>query len=101
MSNDSPSQKSGDNEEEIFESPPEPEDHIGTEGREIWIRKEKEVLTEFLPKYKDLARKEKQPFLKQTVLPEIKKIWGARYMNIDRDKEKKMEWRVKKTVWFV
>jgi hypothetical protein len=65
----------------------------------IWVAQELEIMRGFLVQYKGLGRKEKRPFLRQTAIPAIKKVWGARYKDIDeRDKEKKREWRIKKTV---
>ena len=64
----------------------------------IWVARELEILRDLLVQYKGLSRKEKRPFLRQKAIPAIKNSWGPMYKVIDKDKEKKREWRIKKTV---
>lgn len=64
----------------------------------IWVATELEILRDLLVQYKGLSRKEKRPFLRQKAIPAIKNSWGPTYKFMDKDKEKKLEWRMKKTV---
>ena len=72
---------------------PQPHDNI-------WIPQELKVLDELLDEYKSLERKDKRPFLQRKAIPAIKNVWGSRYKDIGpKDRERKKEWKVKKTVY--
>ena len=94
------SSKKGSNDEGTTSPlPEETEEEPQPDKGQIWVAQELEIMRGLLDQYKGLSRKEKRPFFRQTAIPSIKKLWGARYKDIgERDKEKKREWRTKKTV---
>lgn len=65
-----------------------------------FVRGEWNVIERHLAHYISLGRTEKNPFLVNTVIVEVRKFWGTKFSkkNLDRDENLRNEWTKKRKV---